>query len=167
MCDMTYNVLNDSKIGEAPKDGKAYGRKNGSWAEMILAGGMEEIDYRDIDNYLQTGMVIVNDVKDVLSYPRSGVRHFDKHLLICSADYDIWDNSGNGDFVQDSDYRYTQTLICADGSIKKRRYEYYVWSEWENVSAGTDYVDEKIGDIDTALDGIIALQNSLTGGDGV
>ena len=31
--------------------------------------------------------------------------------------------------------------------------------------ADITYVDEQIGDIETALDGIIAIQNSLLGGD--
>jgi hypothetical protein len=28
-----------------------------------------------------------------------------------------------------------------------------------------EYIDEQLGDIDTALDGILAIQNSLIGGD--
>ena len=34
-----------------------------------------------------------------------------------------------------------------------------------NTKANQTYVDEQIGDIETVLDGIIALQNSLIGGD--
>jgi hypothetical protein len=34
---------------------------------------------------------------------------------------------------------------------------------WNNV--GKVYVDEKVGDIETALDNIIAIQNNLMGGD--
>ncbi len=36
-----------------------------------------------------------------------------------------------------------------------------------NAKVDTDYVDEKIGDIETVLDSIISIQNELIGGEGV
>lgn len=39
--------------------------------------------------------------------------------------------------------------------------------QYPNCKAVEDYVGEQVGDIETALDSIIAIQNSLMGGDNV
>ena len=58
-----------------------------------------------------------------------------------------------------------QGNLLADGTVDG-------WSEWVAYATKTDvndakaYTDEKLGDIETALDTIIAMQNELTGGEG-
>lgn len=151
--DLIEDDMNE-KINDAPNDGSIYGRKNGAWAIVELPENIPTITMAEADAFLD-GVAIVTENTDILSSEVSGTRHFNKHLLICSSDYDIYDGYGTGDFSQDSDYRYTQIMLCADGSIKKRRYEHYQWSEWVTVSATAEYVDEKIGDVETSLENII------------
>lgn len=50
-----------------------------------------------------------------------------------------------------------------DGYTPQRGVDYWTDADKAKIKA---YVDEQFGDVDAALDGIIALQESLIGGDG-
>lgn len=125
--------------------------------------GYVEGYYDEIDDYLDgpTIYLIKNE-----SRPTPGevnLHDYYQYHLFC---YNFMDEDYNN---------LTLQIKTNDGKIQYRT-NYMntetwstIWNEWKEVASSVDIdaINAKIGDIDTALDNIIAIQNGLIGGDTV
>lgn len=166
MCDLTLaSANNHANSGDAE-----LGKEISSLEKQISAGAVDRISLAEADTFY-SGMAIVSenidDIAEPSGHPVTGVRYENTHILICSRNYDLFDQFGDGYYVRDSLDRYTQTLYKSGGEVLVRTCDMGSsgWSEWQSVSASKEYVDGKIGEIDGALDGILAIQAELIGGE--
>lgn len=167
MCDLTLASARDY----ADSADAEIEKEISSLEKQISAGAVEKISLAEADTFY-SGMAIVSenidDIPEPSGYTVTGVRYENTHILICSCEYDLLDERGDGDYHRDSLDRYTQTLYKSGGEVLVRTCDMAQsdgWSQWQAVSAGKEYVDGKIGEIDGALDGILAIQAELTGGE--
>lgn len=165
---------NDIDDADATDLNKAFSLISADWEALekqISAGAVDRISLAEADTFY-SGMAIVSENIDDIAEPSghvaTGVRYENTHILICSRDYDLLDQFGDGNYVRDGLDRYTQTLYKSGGEVLVRTCNMSYsdgWSEWQTVSASMAYVDGKIGEIDGALDGILAIQAELIGGE--
>lgn len=134
------NIEAAGGIPEAPEDDKTYGRKNGDWTELSESGGpMSGSDTIDITDNVISVKAYYTDLEAI--EPELGFN------LPDGGNIRMVNKDGQGDTFE-VNTRYTD--IYSNVTVEGDNFTF----NGENV-ATESYVDDKIGDINTALETII------------
>lgn len=109
---------------------KVHTHANKAILDKITEVPLPRISWEEMDTFDGEIAVVVRST-DVQTSPSEGTHTDYRNLLIQSRHYPTYNGErDNNDFK-------TQLLYCEDGSIKKREFDLYEWTEWAAIASNS------------------------------